>query len=82
MVCAGAKLFAHANLEQELAWASYALLKNTNCCGVVLYSRGQVLMARGALGAAVVAAGNTSQTLSSMSQVCSLLYSTVHTECH
>jgi hypothetical protein len=42
---------------RELAWLSYALLKNVNCCGVVLVGRGGgALAARGAIGAGVVGA--------------------------
>ena len=42
---------------QELAWASYALLRNTNTCGVAVFSGQQAVMARGALGGAAGADG-------------------------
>jgi hypothetical protein len=35
---------------QELAWASYALLLNTNICGLAVFWRGQAVLARGLLG--------------------------------
>ena len=34
---------------QELAWSTYALLKNTNTAGVLVCADGAVLAARGAL---------------------------------
>ncbi|KAI3432648.1 hypothetical protein D9Q98_004194 [Chlorella vulgaris] len=37
-------------LQQELAWASYALLLNTNICGLAVFWRGQAVLARGLLG--------------------------------
>lgn len=43
--------------KQELAWASYALLRNTNTCGMAVFSGQQAVMARGALGAAADADG-------------------------
>lgn len=36
---------------QELAWASYALLLNTNICGLAVYWDGRAVLARGQLGA-------------------------------
>lgn len=43
--------------KQELAWASYALLRNTNTCGVAVFRGQQAVMARGALGPAASADG-------------------------
>ncbi len=34
---------------QELAWASYALLRNTNICGLVAWWEGKPVLARGLL---------------------------------
>ena len=34
---------------QELAWASYALLLNTNLCGLAVFWDGQAVLARGLL---------------------------------
>ena len=34
-------------LMQELAWASYTLLRNTGACSMIIYSPGQVWLARG-----------------------------------
>ncbi len=39
---------------QELAWASYALLLNTNICGLAVYWDGRAVLARGQLGAAAL----------------------------
>lgn len=41
-------------LTQELAWASYALLLNTNICGLAVYWDGRAVLARGQLGAAAL----------------------------
>ncbi|PNH01502.1 hypothetical protein TSOC_012610, partial [Tetrabaena socialis] len=53
--------------KKELAWASFSLLKNTNCCGVLVAARGRVLLARGALGSAVVTPGDAARSLAAMS---------------
>lgn len=45
---------------QELAWASYALLRNTNVSGLLVWQDGAVLMARGSLGPARKAADSAS----------------------
>ncbi|KAL3157093.1 hypothetical protein ABBQ38_001339 [Trebouxia sp. C0009 RCD-2024] len=57
--------------KQELAWASYALLRNTNTCGVVVYSAKQAVMARGAIGSAAVSAdkGSAQACLERLSNV-------------
>jgi hypothetical protein len=39
-----------AAVMQELAWASYALLLNTNICGLAVFWRGEAVAARGLLG--------------------------------
>ncbi|KAG2485093.1 hypothetical protein HYH03_016190 [Edaphochlamys debaryana] len=52
--------------KKELAWASFSLLKNTNCCGVVLAAGGRVLMARGAVGAGAVRPGDTAGSLAAL----------------
>ena len=66
-VSGGTNVFAlNSNLaekcRQELAWASYALLKNANTCGVFVVSEGEVLMCRGVLGSAV-AGGEAGEVL-------------------
>lgn len=43
---------------QELAWASYALLRNTNICGLVACWEGQPVLARGLLAVPGGAAGS------------------------
>lgn len=59
-----------AELRQELAWASFALLRNTAASGMMFIRQGRVLLARGSLGP--VADGNSSEealkTLSSAVQ--------------
>lgn len=40
--------------KQELAWASFALLKNTNSCSIIVQSSDRTLMARGQLGKEVL----------------------------
>lgn len=54
-----------AEAQQELAWASYALLRNTNACSLLVAKDGAVLCARGQWGlpppappAAAAAAGD------------------------
>jgi hypothetical protein len=58
----------HIALLQELAWASFALLRNTAASGMMFIRQGRVLLARGSLGP--VADGNSSEealkTLSSV----------------
>ena len=53
---------------QELAWASFALLKNTNSCGLLIFNDSQALLGRGALGNASIVAGNQEQSLSNISK--------------
>ncbi|KAK9809926.1 hypothetical protein WJX72_001835 [[Myrmecia] bisecta] len=48
-------------LKQELAWASYALLRNTNTSGLLIYHAGTLLMARGAMGPAAASDASSSQ---------------------
>ncbi|GLC46957.1 hypothetical protein PLESTB_001543200 [Pleodorina starrii] len=54
--------------KKELAWASFSLLKNTNCCGLLVAAGGRVLLARGALGSRVVQPGDAAGSLAAMSQ--------------
>lgn len=54
--------------KKELAWASFSLLKNTNCCGALVACGAQVVMARGAMGSGVVTPGDAARSLSAMSQ--------------
>lgn len=39
--------------KEEAAWASFAVLKNANVCGMCLYIRGKMVLCRGALGVAI-----------------------------
>lgn len=55
-------------LPQELAWASFALLRNTNVSGLLVWRNGAVLSARGTLGSADAAA-DPQQALASLSKV-------------
>lgn len=48
--------------KQELAWASYALLRNTNTCGVLLFDGNRAVMARGAMGPAANTDGQVAGT--------------------
>ena len=41
------------NVRQDLAWTSYALLKNANTCGMMVVWNGKVLMCRGILGSSI-----------------------------
>eukprot|EP00887_Chlorella_sp_A99_P000104 scaffold16.g104.t1 len=52
----------------ELAWASYALLKNTNICGLVIVWRGTAVLCRGLLGTAAAAAGGGDASLAAISR--------------
>ncbi|GFR42980.1 hypothetical protein Agub_g3979 [Astrephomene gubernaculifera] len=54
--------------KKELAWCSFALLKNTNCCGLLLVAGDRVLLARGALGSQLVRPGDAERSLAAMSQ--------------
>ena len=49
-------------LLQELAWASCALLRNTNTCGVLLFDGNRAVMARGAMGPAANTDGQVAGT--------------------
>lgn len=40
-------------VQQNLAWSSYAILKNSNTCGMFVVNKGQVLMCRGILGSII-----------------------------
>jgi hypothetical protein len=41
------------SIQQNLAWSSYALLKNSNTCGMFVVNKGQVVMCRGILGSSI-----------------------------
>lgn len=63
---------ATAVAAQELAWASFALLKNVNCCTVLLLrpSSSEVLLARGSVANSVAsAASNAAVILDRIAQV-------------
>jgi Cofactor assembly of complex C subunit B, CCB2/CCB4 len=53
---------------QELAWGSYALLRNTTVTGLLVWHDGNLLAARGSLGI-VITFGDTQQALSEMGDV-------------
>lgn len=64
--------------RQELAWSSFALLKNVNCCSVLLLQPGSAqsastLMARGAVSSSCVAPGDSKASLQHVSQVGAVL---------
>ncbi|GAX74057.1 hypothetical protein CEUSTIGMA_g1507.t1 [Chlamydomonas eustigma] len=54
-------------VKQELAWSSFALLKNTNSCGMLFFQGGKAIMARGAMGESVVT--STSDTQASLDNI-------------
>jgi hypothetical protein len=56
---------------QELAWTSFALLKNVNCCSVLLLQpdTNSALMARGAVAQSVAVQGDAAASLNNISQV-------------
>ncbi|GIL66602.1 hypothetical protein Vafri_20089 [Volvox africanus] len=54
--------------KKELAWASFSLLKNTNCCGLLVAAGGRVLMARGAMGAPGITPGDAAASLTALSE--------------
>jgi hypothetical protein len=61
-------------VPQELAWSSFALLKNVNCCSVLLLqpSSQAALLARGAVASSCVRQGDNKASLQRISQVCVL----------
>lgn len=48
--------------RQDLAWSSYAVLKNANTCGMLVIWKGKVVMCRGILGSSL-AGGDVDQVL-------------------
>lgn len=52
---------------QELAWASFSLLKNSNICGLVVVWRGRAVLCRGLVGAAVSSGGGGDAALHAIS---------------
>lgn len=54
---------------QELAWSSFALLKNTNSIGMLVQRGPHTLLARGALGSSTVLPGGTDPSLVGISKV-------------
>lgn len=59
---------------QELAWGSFALLKNTNSCGVLLLWKGAVVMVRGSVGESSVSSTDPQAALASLSRVSVVSY--------
>lgn len=53
---------------QELAWASYALLRNTNASAVLLVRGGRAWLARGAVSAAAAGAADGPAALDALGQ--------------
>jgi hypothetical protein len=41
------------SVQQNLAWSSFAVLKNSNTCGMFVANKGNVVMCRGILGAGI-----------------------------
>ncbi|GIL71171.1 hypothetical protein Vretimale_17877 [Volvox reticuliferus] len=54
--------------KKELAWASFSLLKNTNCCGLLVAAGGRVLMVRGAMGSQGITPGDAAGSLMALSE--------------
>lgn len=57
---------------QDAAWASFALLKNANICGLVAVWEGQAVLARGLVGlpsGAAVKPGDAAAALAALTQV-------------
>lgn len=54
--------------RKELAWASFALLKNTNSCSVLVWKGGKALMARGQVAESLAAAGSAQGILQELTQ--------------
>ena len=50
-------------VAKELAWSSFALLRNTNSCSVVIVKNGSVVMARGVLGVNAMDAASPKESL-------------------
>lgn len=73
-----AQVFALADgladaVKKELAWSSFALLKNVNCCSVLLLQPGSAqsvstLLARGAVASSCVAPGDSKASLQRITQ--------------
>jgi len=56
---------------QELAWASYALLRNTNASALLLLRGGRAWLARGGAGAAAAGTADGPAALGALGQVAS-----------
>lgn len=54
---------------QEAAWASFALLRNSNICGLVALWEGRAVMCRGLVGLPAGATGNADAVLQAVTQV-------------
>eukprot|EP00775_Hariotina_reticulata_P009832 gene9832-9991_t len=74
-VAGAAQVFALAegltdNIRKELAWASFALLKNVNCCTVLLFRplTDEALLARGSIAKSMASATGAAASLKSISQ--------------
>lgn len=50
-------------LAKELAWTTFAVLRNTNTCTLLIVKGGKVLVARGALGVQTIDAANPRASL-------------------
>jgi hypothetical protein len=63
---------------QELAWSSFALLKNTNSCTLlVLDSKGNAVMTRGATGTQAASQGSADAVLAAITKVGKGAHSTI-----
>eukprot|EP00803_Ostreobium_quekettii_P011556 evm.model.scf_418.15 EVM.evm.TU.scf_418.15 scf_418:74193-77266(+) len=55
-------------MKQELAWASFALLRNTNSCTVLIWHNGRALVARGALPSKALTEESPEQQLGAITE--------------
>ena len=60
-----------AYCPQDAAWSSFALLRNSNICGVLAVWEGRAVLARGLVGLPAGAAGDADAVLAGLTQVCS-----------
>ena len=56
--------------KEEVAWASFAVLKNANVCGLCLVVSGKAVFCRGVVGRDVVVPGAPMDTLSNVGKEC------------
>ena len=66
--CTGPRI-SNCGHMQELAWASYALLRNTNSSGLLVARGGKTLAVRGAFGLPAAPSRNGADALGSIAEV-------------